>query len=205
MTLDELENEMCIKYPATFWKIYNSGAMEWLNHNGDWLNINREKIENNPKSFFYYVGGDCEPILFPDITYVIKDFLESLKYDDDFKLGKKIINPNYKFIPFAMTGGGDLYCFWYKNGTENPEVTLYAHDTGEMYLWTRDFDELLFIQLAESLIEYDLTFDNDAIKFHTQFLKDEYLKIFSYKDINKLEKVIKDMMITKTINYIIEV
>lgn len=205
MILKSIEEKLNIKYPDLFVEIYDSGAMEWLKHSWEWFNQNRDEVSTNSNSFFYAaVGGDCEPILFDEILSYIDDFLESLEYDEEYKSGEKIINPEYKFIPFGKTGGGDIYFFFYENCKENPKITLFGHDTAEMDIWAKDFDEFLFLQLAESIIGYDLTFDDERIISHTKFLSDKYTKIFEYKDVTQLEKYIKDMGYVEKIEYIVD-
>ena len=153
VTLEELESELGVKFPKTFYDIYKSGSMEWLKHSYNWLNENRETVQMNPKSFFYRIGGDCEPIVFPEIQESINYFNEMLEYDNDYRLGKVKINPYYRFIPFAQMGSGDLYCFWYEENDNEAKVVVYGHDTGDMDLWAKDFDEFLFIQIGSSIVD----------------------------------------------------
>ncbi|AOT72478.1 SMI1/KNR4 family protein [Geosporobacter ferrireducens] len=203
VTLEKLESMLEIKFPRTFHDIYNSGAMEWLKHSYIWLRENRKTVEANAESFFYRVGGDCEPVVFPEIQETIKHFEEMLAYDEDYKNGKVKINPKYRFIPFAQMGSGDLYCFWYEEGKDEPRVAVYGHDTGDMDLWANDFDEFLFIQLGTSVVSWDDDINDESIQAHIKFLKDEYKEIFKCGDINKIKTLIEDMGELKLIEYLI--
>lgn len=203
ITLEELESMLNVKFPKTFHEFYREGAMEWLKHSYDWLNENRETVERNTESFFYRVGGDCEPVVFPEIQETINYFEEMLEYDEDYKLGKVKINPKYRFIPFAQMGSGDLYCFWYEDGKREPKVVVYGHDTGDMELWAKDFDEFLAIQLGTSVVDWGDDIDDESIQAHIRFLKDEYKEIFECGDINKIKSVIECMSELKQVEYLI--
>ncbi len=98
VTLEELERILEVKYPKKFHNIYESGAMEWLKHSYKWLDQNRQKVETNAESFFYGVGGDCEPIVFPEINNFIDHFEEMLGYDEEYSLGKIIIKVQQHFL-----------------------------------------------------------------------------------------------------------
>ncbi|MBK1810818.1 SMI1/KNR4 family protein [Clostridium sp. YIM B02505] len=203
VTLKELENMLDVKFPRTFHEIYNSGAMEWLTHTYDWLNKNRATVEADIEAFFYSVGGDCEPIIFPEIQETINYFEEMLEYDEDYKLGKVKINPKYRFIPFAQMGSGDLYCFWYEESSQEPKITVYGHDTGDMDLWANNFDEFLFIQLGTSVVDWGDNINNDSIQAHTKFLTYEYKKLFQSEDEEKIKSIIEAMGKPKQIEYLV--
>lgn len=203
VTLEELESMLDVKFPRTFHDIYNSGAMEWLKHSYDWLNENRETVERNIEAFFYRVGGDCEPVVFPEIQETIRYFEEMLAYDEDYKLGKVKINPKYRFIPFAQMGSGDLYCLWYEESKKEPRIAVYGHDTGDMTLWANDFDEFLVIQLGTSVVDWGEDINDDSIQAHIRFLKDEHKEIFKCGDVDRIKSVIESMGELKQIEYLI--
>ncbi len=96
-----------------------------------------------------------------------------------------------------------FYCFWYTKGLENPKIILYSCSTGEMKIWANSFDEFVFIHLSLSIIEDDFTFEDEIIKFHIQFLNDEYKKIYSNKDVNQLNKIINDIDVD-LLDYIVD-
>lgn len=203
ITLDELESMIGVNFPKTFHEIYRSGAMEWLKHSYDWLNKNREIVETNIESFFYRVGGDCEPVVFPEIQETINYFEEMLEYDEGYKLGKVKINPKYRFIPFAQMGSGDLYCFWYEQNKKEPKITVYGHDTGDMDLWANDFDEFLFIQLGTSVVDWGEDINGDSIQAHIRFLKNEHKELFQSGDEEKIKSIIESMGKPKQIEYLV--
>jgi hypothetical protein len=121
ITLDELESMLDVRFPRTFHEIYSSGAMEWLKHSYDWLNKNREIVETNAESFFYRGGGDCEPVVFPEIQETINYFEEMLEYDEDYKLGKVKINPKYRL--FLLHKWDQVICiaFFMSRTRKNPK------------------------------------------------------------------------------------
>jgi len=127
-----------------------------------------------------------------------------LGFDEEYNLGKIIINPKYRFIPFAQTGAGDLYFFWYYDRCEEPKIVLYGHDTGDMTLWANDFDEFLFIQLGSSVVDWDNEIKVDAIQAHLKFLKDEYKVIFEHDDVEIIKSAIKALRELTQIDYLVE-
>ncbi len=205
VTLEELESILDVEFPKAFHQIYRAGAMEWLKHSYDWLNENRGTVEENAESFFYSVGGDFEPVVFPEIQETINYFEEMLEYDENYKCGKVKINPEYRFIPFGQLGSGDLYCFWYRNGEKEPAVVVYGHDTGDMDIWAKNFDEFLFIQLGTSVVDWGDDIDNKSIQAHINFLKAEYKEIFKFGDIYKIKSAIECMGELKNLEYLIEI
>lgn len=205
VSLEELEKALNVKFPKTFHEIYSTEAMEWLKHSYAWLDQNRDLLENRTESFLYSVKGDYEPIIFPEIPETIAHFEEMLGYNEAYSLGKLKIHPEYRFIPFAIMGSGDLYCFWYEEDTTEPKVVIYGHNTGNMNLWAKDFDEFLFIQLATAVTDWDDDIYSTAIQSHIKFLKNEYKEMFQYGNIEKIKSFIESIGELRQLQYLVEV
>ncbi|WP_242862694.1 SMI1/KNR4 family protein [Clostridium botulinum] len=185
MNLEELENIEEIKFPKLFREIYSTGAMKWMT-SYKWLNENREELLNNPAAFMYGIQSDCEPLLFEDIQER-KEFIDEMNEISGYK-----IKEEYKFIPFAMTGGGDIYCFVYKNKTDLTHIILYKHDTDDIINYGTNFEEFLMWQMAEAITEWDQEIDH-CILAHAKYLKDEYRILFENRDIEGILKTAKDI------------
>ncbi|WP_252222969.1 MULTISPECIES: SMI1/KNR4 family protein [unclassified Clostridium] len=185
MNLEEIENIEGIKFPRFFRDIYSTGAMKWMT-SYKWLNENREELSNTPAAFMYGVESDCEPLLFEDIQDR-KEFIDEMNEISGYK-----IKEEYTFIPFAITGGGDIYCFIYKNKTELTHIILYKHDTDDIVSYGVNFEEFLMWQMSAAITEWEQEID-DCILAHAKYLKDEYKILFENRDIEAILKTAKEI------------
>lgn len=153
MTLAELEKSLDVKFPKKFHEIYETGAMEWIEVGSEKFDANREHYLNDPKAFLM-LSGDCEPTFFEDIPDLIETLNEMLVWrKEDIN---EELNEKYRLIPFAMNGGGDMYCFLYEKGVDEPKVIMYAHDTWDLPdIIGRDFDEFLYIAMLSCVANAD--------------------------------------------------
>lgn len=149
MTLAELEKNLDVKFPKRFHEIYETGAMEWMEVGNEKFNENRDHYLNDPKAFLM-LSCDIEPAFFEDIPDWIETIDEMLawrKEDINQELDEK-----YRLIPFAMNGGGDMYCFLYENGADEPKVIMYTHDCYDNPdIIGRDFDEFLYTAMLSAI------------------------------------------------------
>ncbi|MBN1055585.1 SMI1/KNR4 family protein [Clostridium botulinum] len=187
MNLEEIENIEGIKFPRFFRDIYSTGAMKWMT-SYKWLNENRKELLNTPAAFMYGVESDCEPLLFEDIQDR-KEFIDEMNEISGYK-----IKEEYTFIPFAITGGGDIYCFIYKNKTELTHIILYKHDTDDIVSYGVNFEEFLMWQMSAAITEWEQEIDN-CILAHAKYLKDEYKILFENRDIEAILKTAKEIEI----------
>ena len=187
MNLEEIENIEGIKFPRFFRDIYSTGAMKWMT-SYKWLNENRKELLNTPAAFMYGVESDCEPLLFEDIQDR-KEFIDEMNEISGYK-----IKEEYTFIPFAITGGGDIYCFIYKNKTELTHIILYKHDTDDIVSYGVNFEEFLMWQMSAAITEWEQEID-DCILAHAKYLKDEYKILFENRDIEAILKTAKEIEI----------
>lgn len=187
-----LEDDLGITYPKCFRKIDHTGAMEWLKHDYTWIEKNREALESNPKAFLYGMS-DCELTPFRMIHEDMAYLEEMYNYDELYVSGEIQLNSKYKIIPFGKEGGGDVYCFLYQENNIEPIVTIYGHDTGEMAIYTKDFETFLFLQMALAVVEKGYELEKDCIKEHIKFLLPEHQRIFKEKDVNTLKKKVEQI------------
>ncbi|MBZ9691900.1 SMI1/KNR4 family protein [Clostridium sp. M14] len=185
MNLEEIENIEGIKFPRLFRDIYSTGAMKWMT-SYEWLNEHREELLNTPAAFMYGVESDCEPLLFEDIQDR-KEFIDEMNEISGYK-----IKEEYTFIPFAITGGGDIYCFIYKNKKELTHIILYKHDTDDIVSYGVNFEEFLMWQMFAAITDWKQEID-DCILAHAKYLKDEYKILFENKDMEAILKIAKEI------------
>lgn len=192
MTLFELEKNLDVKFPKKFHEIYETGAMEWVEIGHEKFNENRECYLNDPKAFLM-VYSDCEPIFFEEIPEILKTLDEMIlwrKEDNDEELDEK-----YRLIPFAMNGGGDMYCFLYEKCMDEPKVIMYAHDCyDEPDIIGNDFDEFLYVMMmscvAYAVDEDDFSeLEGEQWENNLGYLTDEYRSKIQSTDRYKLADI----------------
>lgn len=185
MNLEEIEKIEGVKWPKLFRDIYDIGAMKWMTSYA-WLNEHREELLNSPEAFMYGIESDCEPLLFEDIQER-KEFIDEMNEISGYK-----IKEEYSFIPFAITAGGDIYCFVYKDKDKLVHIILYEHDTEDIVSYGLDFEEFLMWQMYAAITNWDQEID-EAILAHAKYLKDEHKILFVNRDIEGISKIAKEI------------
>ncbi|MDE6520946.1 MAG: SMI1/KNR4 family protein [Ruminococcus sp.] len=184
MTLAELEKNLDVKFPKKFHEIYKTGAMEWLEVEGEKYNENIEHYLNDPKTFFV-LSGEIFPICFNSIPEYIEKLNETIEFHENLmnvKLDKKL-----RFIPFALNGEFDYYCFMYEKGSDEPKIVKIDYNTRYIPdIIGKDFDEFLYIMMLSCAA--DCAFDDDFFelerehwKNHFNYLLPEYRKKITEK------------------------
>ncbi len=171
MTLEQIEAILHIKYPRKWREIHSKGSMEWMELSVNEFMEKREEYIFDPNSFFM-LECDCQALLFdeiPERSDMLKEWIswreeeENLVFDDDRKL-----------IPFAETGGGDLYCFLYEHSADEPKIVLYSHDGyDDPQLEAESFDEFLYVILLSSA-SWTGDIDDANWRAHYHLLNEEY-------------------------------
>ncbi len=187
MTLAELEKSLDVKFPKKFHEIYETGAMEWLEVDGE--KENRDFYMNDPDAFFV-LSGDPFPISFESIPEYIRELYDAIEFHE--KLMNVRLDEKFRFIPFAMNGYFDYYCFMYEKGSDEPKIVMVEHNLRyNPEIIGRDFDEFLYLMMlscVEYVVEEAEFFGDDAYfselegeqwKNHLGWLLPEYRKIIT--------------------------
>ncbi|WP_197253987.1 SMI1/KNR4 family protein [Paenibacillus dendritiformis] len=117
--IEQIEQRFGFKYPELYKRLYDDGMLDWGEYGPNWHATYWEKLKRNPPLLLF--GDDIELLEFNQIV----EKIEELKDPEDYRATK----PEFQFVPFAMTGGGDLYVFQFdKQCGENVPVTLVPHD-----------------------------------------------------------------------------
>jgi hypothetical protein len=146
MVLSEAESKYKITYPQAFRKVYESGAMPWLDYNKNWINKHINTIEKNSWAFF--CGLQFYPLPFEDIEKSITAFENSLENNHEYKYGSVRLNPRYRFFPFAKaTRDLEIY-YMFAADSENPKaepfVVIYSVKDVVMYTCAKNFRYFVF-------------------------------------------------------------
>lgn len=171
MTLNQIEKTLQIQFPKKWWEIYSKGMMEWMELSIEEFREKKEEYIYNPKSFFM-MRCDCEPLFFDEIPERMEELKEWISWREEDE--KRIFDDSIKLIPFAQTGGGDLYCFLYENAVSEPKIVVYFHDVyDDPQLEANSFEEFLYVELLASA-SWEGEIDNEYWRAHYELLNEEY-------------------------------
>ncbi|MCM1166698.1 MAG: SMI1/KNR4 family protein [Lachnospiraceae bacterium] len=183
MKLAELEKRFGISFPEKFKKICDTGAMEYLELSLAEFQKIRGKYISDPKAFMM-LNGDCEPLFFEEIPQRSEELGDWLSWRTEDE--KETLREGVRLVPFAHTGGGDLYLFVY-DGEAEPSVVLYRHDCYDApMLCGRDFDEFLYYALLDVLQWNGEDMNGAAWRAHLDYLSDEYREKITGKSVGQL-------------------
>lgn len=192
MKLAEIEEKLNIKFPERWHKIYETGAMEYMELTENEFKAVRDKYLNDPKAFFMMLRSDCEPLFFEYIPYnleEVEDWIAGRAEDQGLTLKE-----NIRVIPFAMTAGGDMYCFLYENTEKEPQIVLFFHD--DIYvdpdIIAENFDEFLYFAMLDA-VSWDQDIEGEPWQAHMNYLSDEYKDKLSGKTAEELMKERKSL------------
>ncbi len=180
MTLLELETLLGVTFPKKWHAIYATGAMEWMTLDADEFRANRDAYIYHPNAFLM-IEGDCEPLFFDEISEWLEELKEWISWKEEDE--EVTLKSNIKLIPFAQTGAGDLYCFFYQEEKEEPEIVLYLHDDYDTPDIIADsFESFLYIVMLQAAFCGE-DIHGAAWKAHMQLLEDQYKnKIYGKSD-----------------------
>lgn len=172
MKLTEIEKQFGVTFPKGFHRIYDTGAMEFLELPLAEFQKVRKKYDNDPKAFMMMIKGDVEPLFFEEIPERAKELEELLSYRA--KDSGEALKSGIKLVPFAQTNAGDMYLFVYE-GTAEPRVILYYNDCLDDPLFCgRDYDEFLFYALLNAL-QWGGDMQGEAWQHHMKnYLSEQY-------------------------------
>ena len=86
MNLQKLEKKIGVKFPSKWWKIYQTGAMKWLELSKKIFSSEKNNCIYNPNSFMI-LNCDCELILFDEIPKQIQKLKEQLNIKSKEQFG----------------------------------------------------------------------------------------------------------------------
>lgn len=147
MNLKDLEQKYNFQYPGIYRQLAENNMLDWGETGSNWYRTTFPKLKENPPLLLF--GYDIE--ICNDQKF-IENSIEEMSDEEDYR----DIHTDYKFIPFAQNGAGDLYAFQFdlENNGEIP-VTFIPHDEQEAEVLAKNLQDFIFRQLLESVIEID--------------------------------------------------
>ena len=139
----DLEQQYNFAYPKLYHQLYADQMLDIGEYSSLWSKEVYPRLKNRPPLFLY--SGEFEPI--PPAN--IAETIEELNGEDSWFS----INPDYLFIPFGQTGGGDYYCFLYdkNNPKPVPPIALLQHDSDEAEILTDTLEDFFFYEMLSSV------------------------------------------------------
>ncbi|PZM65457.1 SMI1/KNR4 family protein [Paenibacillus dendritiformis] len=144
--IEQIEQRFGVKYPELYKRLYDDGMLDWGEYGPNWHATYWEKFKSNPPLLLF--GDDIELL---ELNQIVEK-IEELKDPEDYRATK----PEFQFVPFAMTGGGDLYVFQFDQQCgENVPVTLVPHDSESASILAKNLQDFIFRKLLECVAEID--------------------------------------------------
>ena len=139
----DLEQQYNFAYPKLYHQLYADQMLDIGEYSSLWSKEVYPRLKNRPPLFLY--SGEFELILPVNIAETI----EELNGEDSWFS----INPDYLFIPFGQTGGGDYYCFFYDKNNPKPEppIALLHHDSDEAEILAGTLEDFFFYEMLSSV------------------------------------------------------
>ena len=183
MTLNELETRQEVRFPQAFHRIYDSGAMKWLE-------LSRAELKASIKEYvsdttaFLMLDCDCEMYLFEEVQSAAEELAQLSQWQEEDK--KLRIKDGLRIVPFGHSGGGDIYCLLYTPENAEPMVIRYFHDSYEApQIMGRDFDEFLYIQLLLAA-ENEQDVEDENFRNNAAYLSEKYRPMVEGKSADEL-------------------
>lgn len=191
MTLGELERQQEVRFPQAFHRIYDSGAMKWLELTRSELKARIKEYVSDTAAFLM-LDCDCEMYLFEEIQSAAEELAQLSRWQEEDK--KLKIRAGLRIVPFGHSGGGDIYCLLYTPENSEPMVIRYFHDSYEApQIMGRDFDEFLYIQLLLAA-ENEQDVEDEHFRSNAGYLNDKYRPMVEGKSANELTDALYAMV-----------
>lgn len=147
MNIAELEQKYNFKYPEIYRQLAEDNMLNWGESGPQWFETTFPELKKNPPLLLF--GYDIE--IWNDQQFV-EASIDEMSDAEDYRN----IHSEYRFVPFAKNGAGDIYAFQFdlQHNGEVP-VTFIPHDDEEAEVVAKNFQDFIFRQLLEAITEID--------------------------------------------------
>jgi SMI1 / KNR4 family (SUKH-1) len=144
--LEATEARYGFTYPALYRQLYTEGLLDIGQLGPEWLITEFPRLRLRPPLLLF--GNDFELMQLADVAEEIAEFLNPDSYRE--------VRPELRFIPFAMNGAGDLYCFHLNAATgEGVPIVYVWHDADEATFKAKNLQDFIFRGLLGAVAEVD--------------------------------------------------
>ncbi|RYJ37801.1 SMI1/KNR4 family protein [Flavobacterium anhuiense] len=180
MTIQEIETKYGFNFPLLYKQLDADGMLDVGEYGPNWYTEVYPTLKDNPPLLLH--SYDFESLNLKSVA----EEIEELRDPEDYRN----INPEFKFIPFAKSGGGDHYCFFLneENNGDVPIVFVW-HDSNEVNYLAKNLQDFIFkvllIDMSKQDVYNELTdeeFRDDiesVFKSHKKYLTEQQNAILS--------------------------
>ncbi|WP_404986120.1 SMI1/KNR4 family protein [Chryseobacterium sp. M5] len=193
MTLNEIENEYGFKYSAIYNQLEQDGMLDVGEYGPEWFSTVFPRLKENPTLLLY--SYDFELLS----TNAVSKAIQELDDPDDYRQ----IKPEFRFIPFAQSGAGDLYCFSVneKKDDDIPVVFVW-HDCDEVNYLAKNLQDYIFRALLTDMSYHDTYYNVSDEEFKNNFKRT--LKTHTKYLTEKQVGILQNVLLREIIDYNIE-
>ncbi|MFY0252463.1 SMI1/KNR4 family protein [Chitinophaga sp. 30R24] len=137
--LEEFEKEYGFTYPTLYKQLYKDGMLNWGEFGENWLDKVYPAIRTAPPLLLY--ANDLEIM---DLATVSEEMEDGFLFAD----------PVHRFVPFAVSSGGDWFAFYFNLQQEEdvPIVQVYR-DANEACILAKNLQDFIFLQMLEAITD----------------------------------------------------
>ncbi|MCR4030974.1 MULTISPECIES: SMI1/KNR4 family protein [Flavobacterium] len=173
MTIQEIEKKYGFDFPLLYKQLDADGMLDVGEYGPNWYTDVYPTLKDNPPLLLH--SYDFESLNLKSVA----EEIEELRDPEDYRN----IFPEFKFIPFAKSGGGDHYCFFLNEENNGDVPIVYVwHDMNEVNYLAKNLQDFIFkvllIDMSKQDIYNELTdeeFREDieaVFKSHKKYLTD---------------------------------
>lgn len=147
MTIQEIEKKYGFNFPLLYKQLDADGMLDVGEYGPNWYAEVYPTLKDNPPLLLH--SYDFESLNLKSVA----EEIEELRDPEDYRN----INPEFKFIPFAKSGGGDHYCFFLneENNGDVPIVFVW-HDSNEVNYLAKNLQDFIFKVLLIDMSKQDV-------------------------------------------------
>lgn len=147
MTIQEIEKKYGFNFPLLYKQLDNDGMLDVGEYGPNWYAEVYPTLKDNPPLLLH--SYDFESLNLKSVA----EEIEELQDPEDYRN----INPEFKFIPFAKSGGGDHYCFFLnEENNGNVPIVFVWHDSNEVNYLAKNLQDFIFKVLLIDMSKQDV-------------------------------------------------
>ncbi|WP_289662975.1 SMI1/KNR4 family protein [Flavobacterium panacagri] len=193
MTIKDIETKYGFEYPLLYKQLDADGMLDVGEYGPNWFTEVYPTLKDNPPLLLH--SYDFESLNLKSVA----EEIEELRAPEDYRN----INPEFKFIPFAKSGGGDHYCF-FLNEEENGDVPIVFvwHDSNEVNYLAKNLQDFIFKVLLIDMSQQDLynELSDEEFRSDLESVFKSHKKYLTERQNEILESILKREIIDYEIN-----
>ncbi|SFD72029.1 SMI1/KNR4 family protein [Flavobacterium phragmitis] len=193
MTIKDIETKYGFEFPLLYKQLDADGMLDVGEYGPNWFTEVYPTLKDNPPLLLH--SYDFESLNLKSVA----EEIEELRDPEDYRN----INPEFKFIPFAKSGGGDHYCF-FLNEEENGDVPIVFvwHDSNEVNYLAKNLQDFIFKVLLIDMSQQDLynELSDEEFRSDLESVFKSHKKYLTERQNEILESILKREIIDYEIN-----